>query len=98
MYIAYLAFNLLCNIIIYALVITAILSWFAGPMMYQGRVNFLTKIYYFLCRVTDPIVMPARKFLSRFNTGMLDLSVIATILLIYLIMRAGNQLFFMLLR
>ena len=95
MSVAYIAFNLLCNIIIYALVITAILSWFVGPMMYQRQPNFLTKAYIFLTRVTEPIVRPARTFLSRFNTGMLDLSVIATIILIYLIRRAVLTLILM---
>ena len=91
--VALIAFNLLCDVVIFALVIGALLSWIAGPMMYRGQQNFLTKFYFFLNRVTEPIVRPARKFLSRFNTGMIDFSIILTVFFIILLQRAVNMIF-----
>ena len=93
MVVAYYAFRLICNILIYSLIIQAILSWFVGPMMAQGRPNFITKIFFFLNKVNEPLVRPARKFMSRFNTGMLDLSVFVTIIFIILVERLGSTLF-----
>lgn len=86
------AFYLLCDVVVFALIIEALLSWIAGPMMYRGQYNMLTKFYFFLNRVTEPIIRPARKFMSRFNTGPLDLSIIVTVFFIYLLKRAVNLL------
>lgn len=61
-----------------ALVIRAILSWFAAANPY----NMLGKIYMTLVRFTEPIVAPCRNFMSRFNTGMVDFSVLIALLLI----------------
>ena len=47
------------------------------------------KIYGAIIRFTEPIVMPFRRLLSRFNTGMLDFSVLLAMLVIEM---AGNIL------
>ncbi len=55
----------------------AVLSWFAVP----GR-DTAGKIYKILVDLTEPVVGPCRKFLSKFNTGMFDFSVLLAMLLI----------------
>jgi len=44
--------------------------------------GLLGKIHAFCIRLTEPIVAPCRQFLSRFNTGMLDFSVMMAFLLV----------------
>jgi uncharacterized protein YggT (Ycf19 family) len=63
-----------------------ILSWIVGPM-FQGRPNIFSSIYYFLDRITAPLIRPARTLLSRFNTGPIDFSLFLTIIFIYVIQR-----------
>jgi len=71
------------QVIIILLVARAICSWFVQT----GGTAY--KIYQFLSMLTDPIVVPCRKITSKFNTGMLDLSVI---LAIFLVMIVSNLL------
>ena len=61
-----------------ALVVRAIMSWFTQPNNYST----LGKIYLALIRFTEPIVAPCRNFMSRFNTGMIDFSLLIALLLI----------------
>ena len=61
-----------------ALVVRAIMSWFTQPNTYTT----LGKIYMALIRFTEPIVAPCRNFMSRFNTGMIDFSLLIALLLI----------------
>ena len=71
------AIYMFSNILVAALVIRALLSWFArDPYSPAG------KIYGFFIRFTEPIVMPFRKLLSRFNTGMFDFSLLLAMLAI----------------
>ena len=70
------------NILITALLARAILSWFVRDMN-----STIGRIYVALIRFTEPIVMPFRKLLSRFNTGMLDFSVLLAMLGIEIIAR-----------
>ena len=71
------AIYMFSNILVAALVIRALLSWFArDPYSLAG------KIYGFFIRFTEPIVMPFRKLLSRFNTGMFDFSLLLAMLAI----------------
>jgi YggT family protein len=63
------------------LVIRALLSWFARPYS-TGFMRTLWGIYNLLGKLTDPIVSPVRKALSRFNTGPIDLSTLVTMFLI----------------
>ena len=60
------------------------MSWFVRDMY-----SPMGKIYGAIIRFTEPIVMPFRRLLSRFNTGMLDFSVLLAMLVIEM---AGNIL------
>jgi len=63
------------NILIYAILIRAILSWFQSP--YQQE-NPLAAIVY---SITEPLLRPARKILPPVN--MIDLSAFFVILILY---------------
>ena len=60
------------------------MSWFVRDMY-----SPMGKIYGAIIRFTEPIVMTFRRLLSRFNTGMLDFSVLLAMLVIEM---AGNIL------
>ena len=78
-YILVYAIQWFANILVTLLLIRAILSWFAG-----NPYSFLGKFYMFMVKFTEPLVMPSRKLLSRFNTGMFDFSVLLSMLFIEL--------------
>jgi YggT family protein len=86
---------MLARVLMYMLFAQAILSWFVNP--YTNPNTFFAKAYMILGRITQPIVKPVRKFMSRFNTGMMDFSVLITMLLIMALQRIIHQLYFMLL-
>ena len=69
------AVNLFARILVTALLIRALMSWFVGDMY-----SPLGKIYGLLISFTEPIVEPFRRLLSNFNTGMLDFSVLVAML------------------
>jgi len=64
------------RILIWLLIARAISSWFAR----SGGTGYM--IYLTLSRWTEPIVAPCRKLTRRFNTGILDISVLLAFLLI----------------
>ena len=76
------AIYMFCNILVALLLIRALMSWFVRDMY-----SPMGKIYGAIIRFTEPIVMPFRRLLSRFNTGMLDFSVLLAMLVIEM---AGN--------
>ena len=78
------AIYMFCNILVALLLIRALMSWFVRDMY-----SPMGKIYGAILRFTEPIVMPFRRLLSRFNTGMLDFSVLLAMLVIEM---AGNIL------
>jgi YggT family protein len=78
------AIYMFCNILVALLLIRALMSWFIRDMY-----SPMGKIYGAIIRFTEPIVMPFRRLLSRFNTGMLDFSVLLAMLVIEM---AGNIL------
>lgn len=59
------------NILMTALLFRALMSWFVRDMY-----SPIGKIYGLLINFTEPIVEPFRRFLSRFNTGMMDFSIL----------------------
>ncbi|MDR2156890.1 MAG: YggT family protein [Clostridiales Family XIII bacterium] len=73
--------NIFGRILIWMLAGRAILSWFMNPYT-AGRMGFFSKLYPFLVQVTEPLIVPARRLLARFNTGPIDLSLFVTILFI----------------
>lgn len=64
------AINLFTQLISFALVAMCVLSFVVAYNPYSSA----GKIYQVLVRITDPVVAPFRKLLSRFNTGMVDFS------------------------
>lgn len=92
MFLVITVFNWICTIIIYALLGRAIISWFVNP--YTSNPNsFLYKLNSLLTTVTEPIIKPARSFMSRFNTGRIDLSILVAMLAIMVIRYVGNFVF-----
>ena len=59
------------------LLVRCIFSWF--PV---SPYSTLGKIYGLTIRLTEPVVEPCRRLLSRFNTGVLDFSVLLAFFLI----------------
>ena len=74
------AIYLFTEIITAAMIIRALLSWFA-----RDPYSTVGKIYGVLIRFTEPFVAPCRRLLSRFNTGMLDFSVLLAMVAIEVI-------------
>ncbi len=89
-YIIVYAIRWFANILVTLLLIRAIFSWFAG-----NPYSFLGKLYMVMVKFTEPLVMPFRKLLSRFNTGMFDFSVLLSMLFIELIANLLTRLLFL---
>lgn len=67
------------EVLIFLLLARAIMSWFV-----RDPRSSLFNIYQMIIRVTEPILSPCRMLLSRFNTGMMDFSILVAFLLISL--------------
>ncbi|HKM28465.1 MAG TPA: YggT family protein [Anaerovoracaceae bacterium] len=65
------------DVITFLLCARAILSWFA-----QDPYSTLGKIYQILVNLTEIVVAPCRNLMSRFNTGMIDFSVLIACLVV----------------
>ncbi len=59
------------NILMTALLVRAVMSWFVRDMY-----SPMGKLYGLIINFTEPIVEPFRNLLSRFNTGVLDFSLL----------------------
>ena len=70
-YILIKAVNWFADILVLLLVLRALLSWFV-----RDRFSMIGKFYEMTISLTEPIVEPIRRVMSRFNTGMLDFSVL----------------------
>ena len=83
------AVRLFCEILIWAMIIQAVLSWFVRDM-HSG----LATVYSFLVRITEPFVAPCRKLLYRLNinTGIFDFSLMVAFLFIEIIERVAIRL------
>ena len=66
-----LAVYVFSNILMTALLVRAVMSWFVRDMYSPAG-----KIYGLIINFTEPIVEPFRNLLSRFNTGMFDFSLL----------------------
>ncbi len=71
------AIRLFSEIFTWALVLRAVLSWFA-----RDQYSTVGKIYIATVRFTEPVVEPCRRALSRLNTGMFDFSVFLAMILV----------------
>jgi len=83
----------ICQILIIILIARAILSWF---VFYGRRYNTpIGRIYSILSAITEPIVAPVRKLISRFiNTGPVDIAPLAAFLIIMIISRVLTAVLF----
>ena len=75
-----------CQILILILIARAILSW----IVYYGRRynSPLNRIHNILYAITEPIVAPIRRLISRFiNTGPVDIAPLAAFFIIMIISR-----------
>ena len=70
------------DIFVWALIMRAVLSWFA-----RDQYSTVGKIYMATIRFTEPVVAPCRKALSRLNTGMFDFSVLLAMILVQAVAR-----------
>ncbi len=70
------------NLITMALVIRALLSWFA-----QDPYSPLGRAYMVMGRITEPVVAPCRALLAKLNvnTGMFDFSVLLAFFLVEIV-------------
>ena len=66
-----LAVYMFSNVLLTALLVRAVMSWFVRDMY-----SPIGKLYGLVINFTEPIVEPFRQLLSRFNTGMLDFSLL----------------------
>ena len=83
--------SIVCNILIFVLLARSVLSW----VVFSGyRYNpWLGRIYQILNAITEPIVGPVRRFISRFvNTGPFDFAPLATFFIIIVISRILTSL------
>ena len=71
------AIYLFVDVLCYAMVIQAILSWFV-----RDPYSPLGKLYMLVSKFTEPFVAPCRRLLSRFNTGMIDFSLMLTLVVL----------------
>jgi YggT family protein len=72
------AINLFFQVLTYLILARAIMSWFFRPG------DRLYPIYSAIFRITEPILMPCRRLIGRFGSGMgVDFSPIVAIFLIW---------------
>ncbi len=68
------------ELLIFLMIARALFSWIRpNPYSILGQIND------FCIKLTEPIVSPCRRLLSRFNTGVFDFSVLLAFFLVQLI-------------
>jgi YggT family protein len=79
---------LLIRVLIYCLLARSVLSWIVySGYQYNRNSSILMKIYNVLSAVTEPLVGPIRRYLSRFNTGAFDFAPLAAMILLMILQR-----------
>lgn len=81
------AIRMFADILVWILLARAILSWFV-----QAGGDMVRNLYGFTLTMTEPFVAPIRQAMSRFNTGMIDFSV----LIAFFAVRLASNLLIML--
>ena len=82
-----------CNVLIIILLVRSVLSWviYSGYQYNSG----LGQLFRLLTSITEPIVAPVRRLISRFvNTGPLDLAPLATFFILLIISRILTRFLF----
>jgi uncharacterized protein YggT (Ycf19 family) len=75
-----------CNVLIFMLLARSVLSW----IVYSGNQYnpTLGRIFQFLTSVTEPVVAPVRRLISRFfNTRSVDFAPVVTFFIIIIVQR-----------
>lgn len=85
------AVNWFAELLIMALFIEAMMSWFVRDLN-----SPLGRVYNGLRGFTEPVVRPVRNFMSRFNTGMFDFSIFVAMILIEIVARLITRILLML--
>src|SRR6478736_152619 len=73
------------NICTWLLIISAVLSWLIAFNVVNTRNQFVSSVWDFLYRVTEPVLRPIRNMLP--NLGGIDISPIILLLIIFFIER-----------
>lgn len=84
--------NIAINLFIWALIISAILSWLVNFNVVNPRNQFVYMVGNFLYRVTEPALRPLRRVIPVM--GGIDISPIALILILWFIQGVLSQLAF----
>jgi YggT family protein len=75
--------DLLLSVLMWIIVIQAILSWLVAFNVVNTSNDFVRQALYALDRMTEPLYRPIRRVMPDF--GMLDLSPMVVLLLIYIL-------------
>jgi YggT family protein len=75
---------MLCNLLMLLLIARGLLSFVVMSGGNRGNPS-LIRIYGILVQLTEPLVAPCRRLISRYNTGMFDFSLWIAMLLVMLV-------------
>ncbi len=78
------------NLFVWALIISAILSWLVTFNVINTSNQFVSMVGHFLYRLTEPALRPIRRFMP--DLGGIDLSPIVLILIIYFLRMMISQI------
>jgi YggT family protein len=81
--------DLVLGLIVWALILSAILSWLVAFNVVNVRNQFISTVGNFLYRVTEPMLRPIRRYVPDF--GGVDVSPVILILVIYFIRSVLRQ-------
>ena len=77
------------GLFVWALIISAILSWLTAFNVINTSNQFVSTVQYFLYRITEPALRPIRRFLP--DLGGIDISPIVLILFIFFVRSVLRQ-------
>jgi YggT family protein len=81
--------DLVLGLVVWALILSAILSWLVAFNVVNVRNQFISTVGNFLYRVTEPMLRPIRRYVPDF--GGVDISPVILILVIYFIRSVLRQ-------
>jgi len=81
--------DLVLGLVVWALILSAILSWLVAFNVVNVRNQFISSVGNFLYRVTEPMLRPIRRYVPDF--GGVDVSPVILILVIYFIRSVLRQ-------
>ena len=81
--------DLVLGLVVWALILSAILSWLVAFNVVNVRNQFISTVGNFLYRVTEPMLRPIRRYVPDF--GGVDVSPVILILVIYFIRSVLSQ-------